>query len=131
VKNVFFRIKFVKIIVLVFLSICSVYSNGGTVVCSGKVDSLSYHSPNKFMVKLESMNRAVFFCDADTNWNVSGTGYVTGPESCKTMYSTFLAAKMAGKQIKSMYFDGADVPVNCSSWESWKSASIRHYVLED
>jgi hypothetical protein len=100
-----------------------------TLVCSGKIDRLSYHSPNKFMLKLSSMNTPVFFCSPDMEWKVGGTSYVTGAETCKTMYSTFLAIKMTDKSITSMYFDGDQVPSSCNSWESWRQANIRHYSM--
>jgi hypothetical protein len=104
-------------------------ANANTVVCQGKVDRLSYHANNKLMIKLDSMNQPVFFCSPDTEWSVSGTSYVTGPETCKTMYSTFLAAQMSGKTISSMYFDGDDVSASCSEWGTWKAANIRHFAL--
>ena len=63
------------------------------VSCSGKVKSLSYHADNKLMVQLDSMNVAVFFCSPESEWTVGGTNYKTGPDTCRTMHSTFLAAQ--------------------------------------
>tara|TARA_R110002072_G_scaffold33030_8_gene100244 strand:+ start:101 stop:472 length:372 start_codon:yes stop_codon:yes gene_type:complete len=111
------------------LCIISINSVAATVVCSGTVDALAYHGNNKLMVKLSSMNAPVFFCSPEFEWAPTGTTYKTGPETCKTLYSTFLAAKMSGKTINSMYFDGDQVPATCSSWGNWKQANIRYFSL--
>lgn len=104
-------------------------AQAGTIVCSGKVAALSYHSPDKMMVRLEGMNTAVFFCSPDKLWSVPGTPYTTGPETCKTMYSTFLSAQMAGKRIESLYLDGDGTPATCDSFPNWASYNVRHYSL--
>jgi hypothetical protein len=113
-----------------FVCVFSLRANAAELVCSGKVAVLSYHSNNQFMVQLESMNAPVFFCNPDAQWSVSGTTYITGPETCKAIYSTFLAAQMSGKIIHSLYFDGAQVPASCNSWGAWSNANIRHYQLK-
>ena len=120
-----------NILILITTALMSLNVHAGTVTCSGKVTSLAYHADNKLMIQLSSMNTPVFFCSPDTDWVVSGTGHKTGPETCKTMYSSFLAAKMAEKSISSMYFDGASVPKTCNTWEKWRSANIRFYKLND
>ncbi len=104
-------------------------AQAGTVVCSGKVAALSYHSPDNFMVQLDSMNKPVFFCSPDRLWTVSGTTYTTGPETCKTMYSTFLSAQMAGKRIESLYLDGDGTPATCDSFPNWANYNVRHYSI--
>lgn len=101
----------------------------GTVVCEGTVDTLAYHANNKLMIKLSSMNRPVFFCSPDSEWTVAGTDYKTGPQSCQTLYSTFLAAQMAGKTLKNVYFDGDQVPASCNEWASWANANIRYFTV--
>ena len=111
------------------LACTSLSTYAGTVVCSGKVDKVAYHGNNKLMVKLDSMNKPVFFCNPEAEWTVSGTSYKTGPETCKVMYSTFLAALMSDKTIHALYFDGDDVPATCAEWGDWKNASLRHYSL--
>lgn len=111
------------------LMACSISANSAELVCSGTVDILAYHANNKLMIKLSNMNTAVFFCSPDSEWVVSGTPYKTGPQTCQTMYSTFLAAKLAGKTLSSVYFDGDQVPSSCSSWGSWSVANIRHFGL--
>jgi hypothetical protein len=75
------------------------------------------------------MNTPVFFCNPETTFSVSGTSYTTGPNTCKQLYATFLAAKLSGATISGMYFDGDAVPATCSSWGAWQSAVIRHYTL--
>jgi hypothetical protein len=117
----------VKYFLVLILLLHSAVLNAAELVCSGTVDELSYHASNRFMLRLSSMNVAVFFCNPDAEWIVSGTGYKTGPNACKMMYSTFLAAKATGKRLTSMYFDGDDVPASCDGFENWKSVNIRHY----
>lgn len=121
------KVFFLKFLVAIF----SVNVSAATVICSGTVEELAYHSPNSFMVRLSSMNKPVFFCNPDSEFTVSGTTYVTGPESCKALYSTFLSAKMAQKTISSMYFDGDQVPASCSEWGNWKRANIRYFTLNN
>jgi len=105
-------------------------AQAGTVVCSGKVIALAYHSPDSFMVRLEGMNKAVFFCSPERIWTVAGTTHSTGPETCKTMYSTFLSAQMAGKRIESMYLDGDGAPATCQSFPAdWASFNVRYFSV--
>ncbi len=120
--------KVIAVLVMTFSMSMSCYA--ADLVCSGKVEELSYHANNKFMLKLSSMNRAVFFCNPDSEWSVSGASYKTGPETCKMMYSTFLAAKTSGKEIKSVYFDGNEKPNSCSEFEPWSSVNIRYFRLD-
>lgn len=99
----------------------------GTVVCGGTVVQLAYHANNSFMLRLSSMNAPVFFCNPDSNWTVTGAGgYATGPQTCKTLYATFLAAKLTGKSFGAVYFDGDSVPAACNAWGPWLSANIRY-----
>jgi len=98
----------------------------GTVVCSGTVVVLAYHANNNLMVRLSSMNAPVFFCNPDSNWTVTGTGYTTGPQTCKALYAIFLAAKLTGASFSAVYFDGDSVPAACNAWGPWLSANIRY-----
>ena len=123
-KNIYTRIGLIGFLF-------AMNANAGTVVCSGKVAELAYHANNNFMIRLDSMNRAVFFCSPDSEFTVSGTAYVTGTETCKVLYSTFLSAKMAGKSINAMYFDGDQVPASCDGWTDWNSANIRYFTLDN
>ncbi len=118
-----------KIILGTFFAIASFSAHSASLYCSGEVEELAYHGNNKLMIKLSSMNRPVFFCSPDAEWTVPGTGYKTGKETCKTLYSTFLSAKISKTPIKTMLFDGDAVPATCSAWEPWKAASIRYYVI--
>ncbi|MFN3900694.1 MAG: hypothetical protein ACK4GU_11535 [Alishewanella aestuarii] len=112
----------------VLISSATSYAN--TVVCEGEIEILAYHANNNLMLKLSSMNVPVFFCSPDANWTVAGTDYQTGPNSCQTMYSTFLAAKLAGKRLASVYFDGDQVPDSCNGWGNWQKANIRYFVIK-
>ncbi len=113
------------------LLVTPMYSYSAQLVCSGKVENLSYHSPNILMLQLSGMNKTIYFCNPEANWTVSGTTYTTGPETCKTMYSTFLAVMLSGKTLHNVYFDGDEVPQSCNQWGSWKRANIRHFNIRD
>ncbi len=64
------------------------------------------------------MNTAVFFCSTESRWSVPGTSHTTGPETCKTLYSVFLAAQLAGKSLDTVYFDGDNTPTHCNGFSS-------------
>ena len=102
-------------------------ASAGSLICSGTVDELSYHASGNFMLRLSSMNKAVMFCNPEQEWIVPGTTYKTGPEVCKMLYSTFLAAKTTGTPIHNMYWDGDQVPTSCTGWGDWIKANIRYY----
>jgi len=104
-------------------------ASAGSISCSGTVDYLSFHAPDTFMIRLSSMNTAVFFCKPETTFTVPGTTYTTGPQTCKALIALFTTAKVTGTEIAGMYFDGDDVPATCSGWGPWKSANIRHFSL--
>lgn len=97
----------------------------GTVVCSGTVETISYHANNSFMVRLSSMNYPVYFCNPEITWNIAG--YSTGPQTCKMLYATFLAARESGRTINSLYFDSDDAPTSCNTWAAWRSATVRFF----
>ena len=119
----------VALIVTVFLSS---QARAGTIVCSGKISVLAFHTPNGMMIQLDSMNVPVYFCKTDEVHTVAGTPYSTSPETCKTLYSTFLAVKAAGKTVSGMYFDGDSAPTTCNGWSgAWLSANIRYFSLND
>ena len=102
-------------------------AHAGTVVCTGTVEDISFYADDRFMIRLSNMNTPVFFCNPAAEWVVSGTHYRTSAETCKVLYSTFLTARVSGIEIRSLHFDGDDVPATCDSWGSWKYASIRHF----
>jgi hypothetical protein len=70
----------------------------------------------------------VYFCDPTNPWSAPG-GYSISPEACRTLYATFLAAKVSGIPVTNMYFDGTRVPATCDTWLTWQSANIRHYLF--
>jgi hypothetical protein len=116
-----------KLIVFLLAALGCNAAWSGTLVCSGTVDAISFHANNTFMLKLSSMNTAVFFCSPDSTFSVPGTSYVTGPETCKGLIALFLAARESGRTINGLYFDGDAVPATCDGWGNWQSANIRHF----
>lgn len=106
-------------------------ANAGTVVCGGQIKQVNFHSLNGFMLQLDSMNLPVFFCDPSSTWSVAGTTYTTTAEQCRALVSTFLAAKLAGKSLAVVYFDGDATPASCSTWSPWQRANIRYFGWAD
>lgn len=104
-------------------------AHAATLVCSGTVDQLSYHQPGRLMLKLSSMNTFVFICSTDSEWVVPGSvSGNTTVSTCKALYATFLAARVTGVTIQSLYLDGDQVPASCSSFPSWTNVNVRHYA---
>lgn len=88
----------------------SVNAAAGSLVCSGTVDSVAYHGNDKLMVKLSSMNTAVFFRDPNKAWSVTGaSGRVMNSETCKAVFSMFLSARATKEVISRVHFDGDKV----------------------
>lgn len=115
---------------LLLLGAIALSSNAfaGSLHCdNAKVQHVGYHADNRLRVQLDNMNFGVFFCNPEEEWTVSGTTYTMGPETCKALYSTFLAAKLSGDTIARVHFDGDAVPSSCDGWASeWQSAVIRY-----
>ena len=105
----------------------SINASAGTLTCTGTVDTVAYHGNDKLMVKLSSMNTAVFFCNPNQNWSVPGEpGRVMSPETCKAVFSMFLSARATQERISSVHFDGDDVPTSCTGFGNWKNVFIRY-----
>lgn len=104
------------------------HSNAATIVCTGTVDQLVYYNPGMIMVRLSSMNTAVFVCSTEATFTAPNAGYSTSPQACKVMYAGLLTAKTANTPIAAMYFDAASVPSSCGSWPEWANAQVRLYV---
>jgi hypothetical protein len=102
--------------------------SAATVVCGGTVSRLLYEASGNVMLQLSNMNTWVLICSLDSNWNIA-PGFVTTPATCKTMYASFLAAKLSGTPVNDVYFDGPSVPASCAAWAPWTYANIRHYEL--
>ena len=103
-----------------------------TVVCSGTIDTLQFDATNTsgfFSIKLSSMNVPVYFCDPDNPFAATGSGYSISAAACRSLYATFLAAKLTGAWVTNMYFDGSAAPATCDAWAVWQEANIRHYLL--
>jgi hypothetical protein len=103
------------------------HSLAGTVVCSGTVDRIAFHSSDKVMLKLSSMDAEVFICSLSSVWANSEGSDTTDPATCRAMFDMLLSAKALGTPVNSMYFDGVDVPTACDQWGAWKSAHIRYF----
>ena len=97
--------------------------------CEGTVEEVAYHANNRLMIRLSSMNTPVFICSPEYEWKVTGTTYVTGPQTCKAMYSSFLTAKVTKAYVKKIWFDGDSVPTQCNAWEDWKNANVRYFKI--
>ena len=110
------------------LAIFSSFSYAATISCTGVVEKIGLHASDRLMLKLSSMNTAVFICKTNDEWSVSGTGYKTSAETCKTMMSMLMHAKTTKAEIGSVWFDGDDVPSSCSNWKNWKSANVRYFL---
>jgi len=57
-------VKGIKLVVTL-MAFVSVYSHAGTIQCNGTVEKIGLHASNKLMLKLSSMNKAVFICSPD------------------------------------------------------------------
>lgn len=102
-------------------------SFAGSLKCeNSRVLRVAYHANDRFMVKLENMNRSVFICSPESEWVVPGTHRVTGPETCKLLVSMFLAAKMSGEPLQQVHFDGDDVPESCDQFEPSSVVNVRY-----
>lgn len=118
----------IKKITLLFGLFFSPILFAATITCSGTVEKLGLHANGKIMLKLSSMNTAVFICSPDFEWVVPGTGYKTSAETCKTVLSMLMHAKATKADMGSVYFDGDDVPASCNTWGAWKQANIRYFL---
>jgi len=111
--------------ILVFLSATAF---AGTLQCTGTVEKLGLHSNDRILLKLSSMNNAVFICNPNANWSVPGTGYQTSPETCMAMLSMLMHAKATESEMGQVWFDGDNVPSSCNSWQSWQSVNVRYFL---
>jgi hypothetical protein len=112
----------------IFLLLFSTICYGSTLQCSGTVDKLGLHASDKIMLKLSTMNRAVFICSPSYDWEVAGTNYKTSSETCKSMLSMLMHAKATNAQMGNVWFDGDNVPESCDEWSSWKTANVRYFI---
>ncbi|NRF32773.1 hypothetical protein [Vibrio coralliilyticus] len=114
--------------IILLLSILSSSAYAATIQCAGTVDKIGLHASDKILLKLSSMNQAVFICSPNADWTVTGTNYKTSAETCNSLLSMLMHAKSTKAQMGSIWFDGDDVPASCSEWESWKKANIRYFL---
>lgn len=122
--------KFYKFVACGFLCTLALipaiaHAQVATVICAGTVAELGIHSPGKVYVRLNSMNVGVMICSMDSEWGIAGTQYGnTSVSTCKALYATLLAAKVAQTPIQAMYIDG-NVPSTCSGFLPWSPVSVR------
>lgn len=119
--------KLTKYVALSLVALACTAAHAGSLTCAGKVKQINLHANDTFMVQLESMNYPVFFCKPNGPWSVSGTTYSMSPETCRALISIFLTAKATDKALGDVYFDGDQVPSNCTSWSPWSSALVRYF----
>ena len=117
-----------KKLLFIVVALITTSLQAGTLVCSGTVEKIGLHAPDKIMLKLSSMNTAIFICNPNTNWTISGTSYTTSAKTCSSMLAMFMHAKATNASVGSVYFDGAAVPTSCDSWANWSSANIRFFL---
>ena len=122
------KLIFTPLLPLMVASVFSSASFAGTKTCTGTVEKVGLHAPDKLMLKLSSMNKPVFICSPEYKWTVAGTSYTTSAETCKMMFSMLMHAKSTQANMGSVWFDGDDVPTDCSSWGSWKRANVRYFT---
>ena len=60
-----------RLIVFLFF-ICAGNTFAGALYCGGKVEKLGLHASDQIMLKLSSMNQAVFICSPNKKWTVVG-----------------------------------------------------------
>lgn len=120
-----------KTIAMGVLLFAGASASAAELICSGTIEQVHLHAPDRMMIKLSGMNTPVFFCNPSSLWSISGTSYTTSAETCRMLVGLFMAGKLAGRSISAMYFDGDDVPASCTSWAGWKYANIRYFAWAD
>lgn len=101
--------------------------SAGSLVCAGTVEEVAYHGNDKLMVKLSSMNLPVFFCNPNSQWTVPGAeGRVMNSETCKAVFSMFLAARSSGQPLNRVHFDGDSVPESCTDFTGFSQVFVRY-----
>lgn len=113
---------------VLLLLVLSSASNAATIQCTGTVKKIGLHANDRIMLQLSSMNQPVFICSPNAEWEVSGTGYKTSAETCKSMLSMLMHAKATNADMGNVWFDGDDVPASCNGWESWQNANVRYFT---
>src|SRR5690242_16969896 len=117
-----------KILIASVVALASAHAQGGTIVCSGTIESLQFDATSTsgyLSIRLSSMNTPVYFCDPDGTFSAAGNSYSISATACRTLYATFLAAKAGGQSLTNVYFDGTSVPATCDGWSQWQAANIR------
>jgi hypothetical protein len=115
-----------KVMFAVFLIAFGIVpAHAATIVCAGTVAVLAYHSDGYVMLRLSSMNTEVIVCSLNQTWNFGG--FLTSPAACKTMHASFLAARLSGTPVNSVYFDAPVVPASCTGFTYMEYVSVRYF----
>ena len=102
-----------SIFTVVFLGLLffSTSANAAWLVSTGKVEILLIYPKTQILVKLSNNGSPIPACSNKEYFSISST---YSEEARNRMFSTLLAAKMAGKDVSISYND-VD---NCDSWDS-------------
>ncbi len=118
-----------------FLATCIValgmsQAHAGALYCNGQILELAYHQPGNLIIRTAGMNYGVVICSVNNEWVVPGSlAGNTSVSACKTMYATFLAAKLSGTPLGQLLFDGDSVPATCNSFAPWTNVNVRYFVV--
>lgn len=115
-----------RIIATLCLVIPSLCFAGGDFFCTGTVETIGIHSPDKVILRLSGMNTSVVICNLN---QTLGTVYPVSPQQCKAAYATLLLISTLRKQT-TVWFDNTTTGTNCSNFAPWEMATAR-YVGND
>ncbi len=93
--------------------------------CTGKIESLTIHSPDGVYLQLTNMNTVVKICDLG---KTVGTSYAVSATQCKAVYSALLLA-LSTDRTMSILFDNVATGTHCSNFASWELATARNVSL--
>ena len=109
-----------KYLLISLLVVMSTVGNASE-VCTGKIERLGISPTNGDVhIQIQPSTGMFQICNVDEAWGRLST------ETCKTMYSTFLAARMSGMEVSLMFPDG----FSCSSLGSWAYPSAEPTFFE-
>ncbi|WP_062567159.1 hypothetical protein [Pseudoalteromonas arabiensis] len=99
-----------RFLFIVFFILFSHNAKAVWISATGKVENMSIYSSTRILVKLENQNGAPVQACSNNEFFIIPAGY--SEDSRDRMYSTLLAAKMAGATVSISYEDVG----NCEPW---------------
>lgn len=102
--------KLIRKIIFITTCIIATKANAEWINSSGQVESLSVYDRNKILVKLKDNNGSPIAACSNKEYFIIPATY--SEESRNRMYSTLLAAKVAGQKVMLAYSDVG----NCDAW---------------